>query len=298
MTKVKKIFLLFLICNLLTIQGLFAQSRLGLYAGYGTTWYYGDLNDRLITSKELFGHYWNAGFIYQLSKRSNLSVNYCSAYIEGADSLAIHNYNKKRNLHFQSDIKDIAVRYEYMLFKKASLRRKQLFTPYLIVGFGALQYNPIAIYNNNEVELQPLGTEGQFIEGGQYPKPYKLYQVSAPTGLGLETRLSNAFSLRLELVNHWTFFDYLDDVSTVYADSTRLSKTPNGELAVQLASNIEKGYPVDGVGRGKKNNNDTYMTAGVSLVYRFADGDQSGKNIRSKRGKGKKKKKHNCDAYD
>ena len=248
------------------------------------------------SSKELFGHYWNAGLIYKTGKRSNLSINYISAYVEGADSLAISKYNRTRNLHFQTDITDIAIRYEHQLFKKSSIRKKQIFTPYLIVGIGGLHFNPIAVYNNEEIELQPLGTEGQYIEGGKYPKPYKLYQLSAPTGLGLETRLSNSFSLRIELVNHWTFFDYLDDVSTYYADSTRLSKTPNGALAVELASNIQKGYPVDGVGRGNRRNNDTYMSAGFALLYRFNGKEQSGAGTKTKRVKGKKK--HNCAAYD
>ncbi|MFM7017017.1 MAG: DUF6089 family protein [Bacteroidota bacterium] len=294
----KKIIFLFLFCSIIAQQKTNAQSRLGIFAGYGTTWYYGDLNDRLITSKELFGHYWNAGFIYQMSKRSSLSLHYINAYIEGADSLAIHTYNKKRNLHFQSNIEDIAIRYEYQLFKNKSIRRKQIFTPYLIVGLGALHHNPTAIYNGEKVELQPLGTEGQYIEGGQYPKPYKLYQLSVPAGLGIEARLSNAFSLRFELVNHWTFFDYLDDISTVFADSTKLSQTPNGPMAVALANNFQKGYPADGVGRGNKNNNDTYMTAGFAIVYRMYHSNQSGIPAKGRKSKGKKKKKHNCAAYD
>lgn len=294
----KKTFFLLLLSSLLIVNVSSAQSRLGIFAGYGTTWYYGDLNDRILTSKELFGHYWNVGFVYQLNARSSLSLNYNNAYIEGADSLAIHAFNRKRDLHFQSDIEDIAIRYEYQFFKKFSVRKKQLLKPYIILGLGALHHNPVAILNDKEIELQPLGTEGQFIEGGKYPKPYKLYQLSVPTGLGVETRLSNAFSLRLELVNHWTFFDYLDDISTVYADSTRLSKTPNGELAVALANNFEKGYPADGAGRGNKKNNDTYMTAGFSIVYRVANGKQKGVNSNTRKKKGKKKKKHNCDAYD
>ncbi len=294
----KKTIFLLLLYSLFTINLSFSQSRLGIFAGYGTTWYYGDLNDRLLTSKELFGHYWNAGFIYRLNNRSSLSLNYNNAYIEGADSLAIHAFNRKRDLHFQSDIEDIAIRYEYQLFKKFSVRKKQLLTPYIILGIGALHHNPVAILNEKEVELQPLGTEGQFIEGGQYPRPYKLYQLSVPTGIGIETRLSNAFSLRFEIINHWTFFDYLDDISTVYADSTRLSKTPNGELAIELANNFEKGYPTDGAGRGNKNNNDTYMTAGFTIVYRVANGNKSGMNSNVRKKKGKKKKKNNCDAYD
>lgn len=293
----KKIIFLLLFYSTLAINLSYSQSRLGIFAGYGTTWYYGDLNDRILTSKELFGHYWNAGFIYRINSRSSLSLNYNNAYIEGADSLAIH-ANKKKDLHFQSEINDISLRYEYQLFKMFSVRKKQLFTPYLITGVGALSHNPIAIYNDNKIELQPLGTEGQFIEGGKYPKPYKLYQLSVPIGLGLETRLSNAFSLRLEIINHWTFFDYLDDISTVFADSTRLSKTPNGELAILLANNFQKGYPADGAGRGNKNNDDTYMTAGFSIVYRMAKESQNGMQGNARKKKGKKKKKNNCDAYD
>ncbi|MBL0095792.1 MAG: hypothetical protein IPP46_04375 [Bacteroidetes bacterium] len=132
-------------------------------------------------------------------------------------------------------------------------------------GVAYYHYNPIAILNDQEVELNPLGTEGQYIEGGGNPKPYKLYSLSFPLGVGVEFRLTNAFAARIEIINHFTFADYFDDLSGVYADSLQLSATTNGALAVEMASNLADGYPRTGASRGDPNDNDTYMFAGVKL---------------------------------
>ncbi len=283
--------------------GSFAQSRLGLFIGGGVTWYYGDMNDRLLTHPKLFDSYFNGGLLYRLSPHFDIVANYINGEIVGADSLAIQEFNIKRDLHFQSKIWEVSLRADYKPFIRQTGKKIRLFTPYVFAGIGYFHHNPQAVKNGQLIDLQPLGTEGQYIDGGNYPKPYKLYQLSVPLGIGIETKLSRAFSIRFEISNHFTFTDYLDDVSGDYADSAKLSMTPNGALAVDMASNLNRNYPDEGFGRGNPKNNDTYMTVGFSIlytpVYEGKGGGGSGSNRNAHGGKGKKKKKKsNCPAFD
>ena len=267
-----------------------AQSRTGIYIGGGTSWYYGDMNDRTLTHESLFRYYFNGGVNYKISNRVDVNANFTYAKIVGADSLAIQKFNLKRNLSFYSDV------YEGSLLFNFRFWYLRTFNPYIIAGAGYMKFNPMVDFNNEAIELQPLGTEGQFISEGNYPNPYKLYSLTAPLGLGLEIILTKALSMRLEFMNHFTFTDYLDDVSGAYADSTKLGATPNGALAVELASNKSNGYPAEGKGRGNPNNNDNFATFGVTVVYRMVNN-----NTRSNHGViGKKRsnKKHKCPAYN
>ena len=79
--------------------------------------------------------------------------------------------------------------------------------------------------------------------------------------------------------------------------------TPNGALAVDMASNLDRNYPDEGFGRGNPKNNDTYMTVGFSIlytpVYEGKGGGGNGSNRNAHGGKSKKKKKKsNCPAFD
>jgi hypothetical protein len=287
---------------LLFAKTMTAQSRFGIFAGGGTTWYYGDMNDRLLTHPRLFRSYFNAGLLYQISPRFDVVGTYINGKITGADSLAIQEFNNKRNLHFTSKIWEASLRLDYKLGAIANRKNRRKVIPYVFAGVGYFHHNPQAEIANTTVDLQPLGTEGQFINGGGYPKPYKLYQLSVPIGIGVEVAITRAFALRVELSNHFSFTDYLDDVSSDYADSSKLIASPNGALAFEMASNLNRNYPDEGFGRGNPKNNDTFMLFGASLIYRPAMGNGGGsnKNGRGTGGQGarKKKKKGNCPAFD
>ncbi len=279
-----------------------AQSRLGIYIGAGATWYYGDMNDRLFTNNKLFRTYFNGGLLYRLHPKLDVLANVTVGKIVGADSLAIQLFNRKRNLNFESKIVEASLLLNYRLFRNIK-SSKRVLNPYLIAGIGYLKFNPQTIYNGNKIDLQPLGTEGQFINGGNYPKPYKLYTLSFPLGIGIEIPLSNAFSVRLEYANHFTLTDYLDDVSTKYADSTKLVATPNGPISVAVSSNLTAGYPKEGYGRGNPKQRDSFSTFGISILYTPVNfhGKGSSGNSGGSRNKGvigkKKKHKKSCPAF-
>jgi hypothetical protein len=80
--------------------------------------------------------------------------------------------------------------------------------------------------------------------------------------------------------------------------------TPNGLLAVEMASNLDRNYPDEGFGRGNPKNNDTFMTAGLSILYtpvfsgKGNGGSGSNRNAHGGKGRSKRgKNKNNCPAY-
>ncbi len=297
--KQRFLILFFLILNF----SAYAQSRTGIFIGGGTTWYYGDMNDRLLTHQKLFRYYFTGGLLYRVSQHVYIAGSFSAGKVVGADSLAIQEFNLRRNLHFRNDIWQGSLHAEYRLLGYQNGKTRKV-TPYLIGGVAYFHFNPVAILNGKEVALQKLGTEGQYIEGGGNPDPYKLYGFSFPFGIGVEFRLSNAFAARIEVINHFALTDYFDDVSTNYADSSQLAATSNGPLAVEMASNLPSGYPAEGFGRGNPKNKDTYVFAGVKLLYtpvfgKNGSGNGGGGHKSSGHGGGKKKKKKaSCPAFD
>ena len=277
-----------------------APSRVGIYVGGGATWYYGDMNDRIITNSKLFRSYFNAGILFRALPKFDILLNYTTGKIVGADSLAIQTFNITRDLNFESKISEISLMLNYRFLRNGYYGNKKI-NPYIIAGIGYLKFNPQSTFNGQKIDLQPLGTEGQFISNRGTPAPYKLYTLSIPLGIGVEIPLSNAFYLRLEYANHFTFTDYIDDISTKYTDSTALANTPNGALAVEMSNNIAKGYPKEGYGRGNPKQRDSFSTFGISILYTpiltHGNGNSGGSKNRGVIGK-KKKHKKGCPAYN
>ncbi len=243
-----------------------AQSRFFVGGSTGAMYYNGDLNDkRIVPPVKIFNAFYNFTIGYNLDRHIDVRINYYHGKIEGADSLTNENDNLLRNLSFQSKIDELSLGVYYKLFE---LRSKRTFNPYVFAGFGWFFFNPKAEYNGTMVELQPLGTEGQYItETSDHPKPYKLTQKVIPFGIGVNIRLNEYWKLKVEFAEHFTFTDYLDDVSGKYPDSLSLSYAPNGALAVAL-SNRRDGYKYpSGNNRGNTNKKDNYCHFGVGIIY-------------------------------
>jgi hypothetical protein len=80
---------------------------------------------------------------------------------------------------------------------------------YLFGGVGGFYFNPKAKFNNAWVELKPLRTEGQGLEGG--PDEYSNFSLCIPMGIGIRKQLSKVLSVGLEMQYTKTFTDYIDD---------------------------------------------------------------------------------------
>ena len=195
----------------------------------------------------------------------------------------------ERNLNFKSKISEISLVAEFhplFMFIDWSLRDRDppLFSPYIAGGIGFYSINPQAKNSKGQdVDLQPLHTEGQGLPKYPDAKPYKLSQVCIPIGIGIRYELSSTFNLRAEFLHRTLFTDYLDDVSTRYIDPTYFGPAGFGftgrqlEDALELSSNqrtntgtnsniFRKG---EGGIRGNPKNKDSYFTFNIKLGLTF-----------------------------
>ena len=250
----------------------FAHAQKGWEAGgwVGSSFYLGDLNTEYDFSEPGLA----GGLIarYNFNKRLCFKASANFAQVSASDADSPNAFERARNLSFESDIIDGTFQFEFNFLPYKHGDPDEFFTPYLFAGFNVFHFNPKTEYQGELVELRPLGTEGQF-KGEEY------YSVSGgfSYGFGLKVDLSYEWSLNIELNARTLFTDYLDDVSTVYADKDDIRQL-RSELAVALSDrSIEiEGAPNSQIGRegtqrGNSNNNDTFITLGIGLLYYFGD---------------------------
>ncbi|GAB3823103.1 DUF6089 family protein [Pontibacter rugosus] len=211
-----------------------------------------------------------------------------------------------RNLSFRNDIKEISVVGIVDLFEnRSSFQRRPDFVPYAFAGVAVMHHNPKAYYDSSTrrglssanniptgwYELQPLGTEGQYAEGDNYPEPYKRVQFVIPFGFGVRYKVDRYWDLALEVGWRKTFTDYIDDVSTTYASKANIlaggGENPTAAAILSDRSvevlpgqaiadpsgtpySIVKGYGRDRQQRGDTSDDDWYVTTNISLNYILA----------------------------
>ena len=134
-----------------------SKSELGFMVGGSS--YLGDLNQfNPIRNMQLA-----AGLVYRYNVHSRMSVrgNFFYGTVKGADSDASRSILVNRNLSFESKIYELAggVEFNYFPFKLGHDRYKG--TAYVLAEIGLFRMNPTTEYNGDQIELQPLGTEGQ-----------------------------------------------------------------------------------------------------------------------------------------
>jgi hypothetical protein len=269
----KSIFISFF-CLFFALTG-FAQkpknksAEIGVFLG--GSYYIGDLNP--------LGHFGpmtkpaaGAVFRYNLNQRFALRANVLFGTLQADDAIASSSMQQQRNLNFKSKITEFSVQAEFNFLDYQVGNERKKFSPYIFVGIGGFKFNPVAVYDNYNYTLQPLGTEGQGLEGGPRKK-YKLVQLSIPFGVGVKTNLSKMISLSVEWGMRKTFTDYLDDVSTTYYDPAKLAASHGNVAAV--ASDPSKGtdpnYSNVGRQRGNPTTKDWYSFAGIVLTLKLKE---------------------------
>ncbi|WP_051052828.1 DUF6089 family protein [Fulvivirga imtechensis] len=177
-------------------------------------------------------------FGYRFGPRYTLRAAFTYGTIRGDDfeSADLNNENARyryvRNLHFRNRIKELTVTAMFDLFSNEMtyISRAQ-WTPYVFAGVTVFHHNPQAFVPENStlpeagtwVDLQPLGTEGQFADlletdANHGIKPYKNIQIAIPFGFGVRFKLNQVLDFSLESGVRYLFTDYLDDVSASYVD--------------------------------------------------------------------------------
>lgn len=157
--------------------------------------------------------------------------SFCVFNLKGADSLSANANRNARNLHFKSLGIEIQQRIEWIFAANEKFgstfnlpgnyskkNRSQQY--YIFGGIGLCYFNPRAMNPNTGewTSLRKLRTEGQ-------EKAYSPVTLTIPAGIGFRMGLSRMWRVGIELAYVKTFTDYMDDVSTYYADPTVLMQT-------------------------------------------------------------------------
>ncbi len=258
-----------LLTIVLLISGLSMHAQgFKISAMGGTAAYLGDLQEDIWNQPDMAPSI-SLSAAYYFKDIIGLRASFTTAHVSGDDALSPVAGLRARNLHFRSDIYEVALMAEIDLtgWTRTAVH------PYLFGGVAGFHFNPQALYNGEWVDLQPLGTEGQGTSAHPNRKPYALYQFALPVGAGIRFDLGRDWQLGVEATYRKTFTDYLDDVSIAYPDLAVLAEE-NGALAAELSFrgdevNPNAGQPGIGSKRGNPLMMDTYLTGGIVLTKRL-----------------------------
>lgn len=259
--------------------------------GVGSTLYWGDLNapdlSTNLSNAELGGQ---LILRYLPNKNIGLRANLTIGKFSGDDRNSRLEFQQIRNLRFTSIMVEGALMGEYYLFGYDAKEGTQLFSPYATAGLALLYFNPKADFNGETYALQPLGTEGQGLPG-QAAKYSKL-ALAIPFGGGIKLKINDKYNFGVELLSRLTFTDYIDDVSTNYANTDDLLAT-YGPISQALgdrrneALGLENPLNTPGEQRGGATVNDYYF----SIMFNFTA------NLESIFGLGKDKHSADCPRF-
>ena len=200
-------------------------------------------------------------------------------------------YRYIRNGSFRNDIMELSTVAVIDLFKnRGSYLSRVSLTPYLFAGVAVFHHNPkaqvpsayvlpantapVAFANAGKwVALQPLGTEGQYAnldpsDANFGIKPYSLWQIAIPIGIGGRYRLADALDISIDIGARVLFTDYLDDISRNYVDLGVF----DSDLARAMSNRSRDPLSASGEARDISNWNTTTYTGRDGVVYEVING--------------------------
>jgi hypothetical protein len=251
--------------------------------GAGATNYKGDLDDNFTLKFTKPG----LGFIggYKFHPHMSVRLMFAQGWMKASDAKAARDVPRlRRNLSFRSPLTEASLTFIWEFFANdRKFRYRTQYTPYIFGGVSVFAFNPQAKLGNTWYDLQPLGTEGQYMvnshQGQIYadaanspsPTPYSLVNVAIPFGVGIRYKLTDKIDLNAELGLRKTFTDYIDDVSGYYVNVDQL-RAEQGDIAAILSDRIDRSiYPQGGEFwngiRGDNTQKDWYVLSMVSATY-------------------------------
>ena len=197
--------------------------------------------------------------------------------------------NFTRSLNARTNINDVSLTGTFYLQRKRP-GKKRSFAPYIMIGAGLTQFEVFGdlFFNNDNryyywsdftVRDMPEGISSEvpiILQDGDYETnltelrtentDYETNVGNIPIGLGFKWKLGDRLSLNFETLWHYTFTDYLDDVSGVYPINF-----DNPSALQSYAANPSNSQ---NVWRGRKEDrfNDMYSFNNISLNYSFGYG--------------------------
>jgi len=269
--KIRIIALLLVVLFTSNIQA--QKSEIGI--GLGVSSYIGDLSSPELNTYFNQSHpavqvFYNYYFNQKLNTRISLGATILSAN----DNKSSKQWQLERNLSFKTNLVEANGVIEYNIFGISNL-----INPYVYGGVNVFHFNPKTLYDDEWVELQPLGTEGQGSVIHPELQKYKLYDISMIFGAGLKVKLTNSITISAEVGWRRTNTDYLDDVSGNYINYYELRRT-NGELAADLSDRTKEYFnstqTIDresGTKRGGERIKDYYAISYLNFVYTLNSGN-------------------------
>lgn len=262
----------------------------------------------ITASKVLYpGILFRGGFNYGTIESSDYSTGISNSAGDPND------YGRwQRNYHFKNSIKELNAGLEIdFIPSNGGARNRFPINPYLYVGAAVFHHNPKArapkatidvdgdgtldvvdqagnitgVKSREWVELQPLGTEGQFSDSLNL-KPYSRIQFAIPAALGVKVKLAPKLDLNFEVGFRFLFTDYLDDIGGNYAElddfgSDHLARAMSERGAESYAAleNKQRSVPTTTHNVGLNTGNaDFNWTGGDSYVHgwNYLPGDERG----------------------
>ena len=271
--KMKK--LLFLVCVVFLTQFVSAQRyNLGFGWRAGVTNFLGDIGSgdlarNFVYNMELKDTRWATGpyVNYRFHPLFAVQGGITYARLRGEDNESENRARRARNLNFRNDIFELSAKFEYPQVLSLSDvgyrgRYRVDYQTYFFAGVGCVYTNPKAEYNGDYIKLRPLMTEGV---------RYSPLVLTMPFGGGFFFTYKRQHRFGFEFSWSWTFTDYIDDISTTYANPADMSSDP---LAAILANRYSgAGNAPDytnytpGNRRGDPTDRDNYMFMTVSYSF-------------------------------
>ena len=276
----KKIFFFFFFSSFVSIvcaqhANLNSQRDWSLYKkelqiGFGATQFTGDLGgaEGIGRDYSLKDIDWpSTGVAFWLGYRQRFhpyfatTSSLCVFNLKGDDQYSEEPSRNARNLHFKSFAIELQQRLEFIFAAKEQFgsiynlpghysKKSRSQQYYIFGGLGLCYFNPRARDENGEwTSLRPLRTEGQ-------DKAYSPLTLTMPLGIGFRLGVSRMWRVGIELAYVKTFTDYMDDVSTNYADPSTMSEVSH------YFSNPDSPY-LPGDKRGDPNQKDAYYHMNV-----------------------------------
>lgn len=227
--------------------------------GTGTSTYFGELNFKDKISDDIAQI--SAGIEARLLSRVGARIEATYFTINGNDNQASDSsFQLQRNLSFNSRNFHLQLHGIYYLKRyQGDYFKRWAMDPYLFTGGGYLFYNPTAKLGGEVFSLRQAQTEGV---------AYKKWTFTVPIGAGAKFKVNEFTNLNFEVSYHFTFTDYLDDVSTNYAteftnETSALLSIRKDEVGVVNPVFYDQIQP--GAQRGDPSNNDSFLQISLKV---------------------------------
>lgn len=231
-----------------------------LGASIGGAGYMGDLNP---TNPAKFSGPSFAGYVKRnFNGYLSAKLNYTFARIGAADSTSSNEQFRERNLSFTDHIKELSLIGEFNFMNYIPDVTRNRYTPYIFLGVGVVGFNPQAVYNGHVYDLASLRTEGQ-------SKAYPKMALTIPFGAGFKYNFSGKWTIMADAGYRQPNTDYLDDVSGVYPNASKLPSDLSRALSDRSGEKTGVYIGTPGSMRGDGRTHDTYFFVQFTLAFTF-----------------------------